>query len=250
MRDAHSQRAGRSADAVTGRAGDAAQMQAAVPLEAKERRPEQARGSANGLGPDSMRPRDVRVRAPADRVVCCAASSTSEASCSPSCPLRSLLSSPTRPTASAATPLSAGPRSTPTATRATSTARTRPPPLATLVVPPIPTACIPAPATAASWPSCKVRMPSVGGGRGTFTCSAPRILYEQAVSFTDARLSARSWHRCLDGLMGVCACSSCSPICDCSCFAPKEDAGQRELRQRFPRTFDRRIDKREETVRR
>ena len=63
MRDAHSRRAGRSAVAVTGRAGDAAQMQAGVPLEAEERRAEQARGSANGVGPDSMRPREVCVRA-------------------------------------------------------------------------------------------------------------------------------------------------------------------------------------------
>ena len=63
MREAHSQRAGRSPVAVAGRAGDAAQMQAGVPLEAEERRAEQARGSANGLGPGSLRPRDVFVRA-------------------------------------------------------------------------------------------------------------------------------------------------------------------------------------------
>ena len=165
MRDAHSRRAGRSAVAVTGRAGDAAQMQAGVPLEAEERRAEQGAWECAWVGPGQYASTgSVCARAPADRSVCCAASSTSEASCSPSCPLRSLLSSPTRPTASAATPPSAGPRSTPTATRATSTARTRPAPLATLVAPPTPTACTPAPATAVSLPSCRVRMPSVGGG--------------------------------------------------------------------------------------
>ena len=83
--------------------------------------------------------------------------------------------------------------------------------------------------------------------RGTVTCYAPRILYEQAVSFTDARLSARSWHRCLGGLWTSVPARHFVTV---PVLRRGAAAGQRVLRQGFPRIFDLGIDKREETARR